>query len=719
MISLSEAGFWNIQSGVMTLINELHELAKTLDSKNISVAKWHRKYRELPKYPCFRIWLNEDGKVCRIERLAPEHIVALRKYGDNQSSFPAFNISPLYRVVDTKVISELDKISTGQNKADIVKMKSWCTADNWIKGAPGQVRRSVNDCAHELVDSLLLESKNSIIAKLAELCQKSEENSTGGFRTSLEACIFEKLRKDEDVSDMLMLLFHCGTADKEHINDTGRKLCVILDVQNWRPYGYPVASEHTTAILNELLLKMGSTDEKPVKGEQSDAFGEPFVNPDEPMPNVKLAGFDVTLRSMFDGKPCQTRYNKINDGSYPISPEHRSSIKAALEWISNASNQQTTWVKIDKNEIAFVYPSKLPDVPPKFASLFGRSKAKDAVQTENRFEAVAKDFIKTFNGLPTEQKPDRIQIFSIRKIDKARSKVLFTHNSTPEQLVKAADVWSKGCRNIPRLDLEEPLTPFPLEIANILNTVWKQNGGADGKTQVESMKYYQGMELLLDILPQSAIHSFLHIQLENAAGLFGSVGYLLHSHKGIASEAEIKKLNVQKSSAARTYSVLGLLLYKCEIRKENYMEELPYLLGQWLHVSDELHVLYCKVKREGEIPPQLAGSALLTSAGEMPYQALALLSSRMNPYVSWAKQYRCQGVQDAGKESWRAQWLLSLSEKLADQITPQMNKSVRFGDFEKAQLYIGYMASLPSKSKSVKTEEEAENHDVGGKKNEQ
>ena len=112
------------------------------------------------------------------------------------------------------------------------------------------------------------------------------------------------------------------------------------------------------------------------------------------------------------------------------------------------------------------------------------------------------------------------------------------------------------------------------------------------------------------------------------------------------------------------------------------MEELAFLLGQWLHVSDELHTLYCIVKRDGDIPPQLAGSALLVSTGEMPYQALSQLSSRMNPFVAWAKQYRNQNIELPGMESWRAQWLLSLYEKLADQIMPQMERPIRFGDFE-------------------------------------
>ncbi|MFA5657692.1 MAG: hypothetical protein WC900_00215 [Oscillospiraceae bacterium] len=698
------------------MINELYNLSKALDQHGIAVEEWHRKYKTLPKVtskaPCFRIWLDDNGMVSGIESLSPEHASLLRKYGDNQSSFPAFNISPLYRVTAPDVIAKIEELSDGKSKPDVDSIHAWCINNNWIKGVPGQVKRSMNDCAGELVNNLNLESTTNVIAKLAELCH----NSGDGFRASLEKCVFDKLRKQEDVALMLLLLFHVGSHEKEHANDTGNKISVILDVHNWTSYNYPVASEHTTSQLNDLLLKESKTGSETAEAQQADAFGMLFINPDEPMPSVKLAGFEATLRSMFDGQPCQYRYEQINDASYPIASENRSSIKKALEWIAQPSNRGTTWVKVDKDEIAFIYPSKLPDVPPEFASLFGQDQNSNPEQIEARFESVAKNFAKAFKGILPEQKPDTVQIFTIRKIDKARSKVLFTHNSTPEQLMAAAESWSAGCKNLPVFDFGEPVTPFPLEVPDILNAVWKQDGErADGKTPVKRMKYYQGMELLLDALPQSANRSFLHVEVENASGLFNDLGYLLHSRKKPDGKSEYKKLDDKKNAAAQSLSVLGLLLYKCNKRKENYMEELAFLLGQWLHVSDELHTLYCIVKRDGDIPPQLAGSALLVSTGEMPHQALSQLSSRMNPFVAWAKQYRYQKIEQPSVESWRAQWLLSLYEKLANQIIPQMDKYVRFGDFEKAELYIGYMASLPQKEKHTQA---AEDDNAGGMKNE-
>ncbi len=703
------------------MINELHRLAKTLDGKGIESHEWHREYKELPKAtaqsPCIRIWLADDGSVCGLENITAEQANVLRKYGNNQNSFPAFNISSLYRLTDAESIAELEKLEKGQIKPDIEKIRSWCIEDNWIKGVPGQVQRSLKNCPASLLEKVGLQAKieDSIVVKLVELCSKLCTEVNGGFRASLENCIFEKLHKEEDSALALALLFHKGSAEKERSKDVGSKLSIILDVQNWRQYGYPVASEHTTFQLNELLLAGGDKTESQLSSSWTDAFGSPFVNPDEPMPSVKLSGFEVVLRSMFSGQPCQYRYKQIDDGSYPIAAENRSSIKKALEWAADPSRRQITWERVDKNEIAFIYPSKLPEVPPKFASIFGQGPNEGAERTAARFENAAKEFTKAFRGLPVDQKPDMMQIFTIRKMDKARSKVIFTHNSTPEQLIQAADDWSLGCRNLPEIEVGELITPFPLNVANIVNGVWKQNGErADGKTPVKRMKYYQGMELLLDILLQSSVRNFLHITVENSSGLMNHLGNWLHSGGKCENNIDGRHLETRKNAAAQIFSVLGLLLYKSDNRKEKYMEELAYLMGQLLHVSDELHTLYCKVKREGDIPPQLAGAALFVTAGEMPYQALAQLSTRMNPYITWAKQYRYKGITKKGEESWRAKWMLGLFEQLSNKIYPTMDEAIRFSDYEKAQLFIGYMASLPKRDTTDESGNTAENEIAGG-----
>ena len=639
------------------MINELHNLAKVLESKGISSNEWHREYKTLPKVtaksPCIRIWLDSDGSISGLEELTPEHASVLRKYGNNQNSFPAFNISPLYRLTDLECIDELERIKRGQVEPNIETIKSWCKEDNWIKGVPRQIQMNLKDCPKKLLEAIgtQVQMDDDILTELMSLCEKLCTNIEGGFRASLENYIFATLQKRDEIGLALALLFHKGSAEKDHSKDVGGKISVILDVKDWRRYGYPVASEHTTLELNGMLLANSANIEIPADTSQLDAFGFPFANPNEPMPSVKLSGFEVTLRSMFSGQPCQYRYGQIGDGSYPITIANRSSIKKALEWIAAPSRRQFTWERIDKNELVFVYPSRLPEVPPKFASLLGDPVTQQK-RTEPRFESIAKEFTKSFRGIPVDQKPDNLQIFTIRKMDKGRSKVIFTHNTTPEQLIQAAEDWAVGCHNIPILEIGELSIPFPLDVEVSVNGVWKQNGErADGKATVKRMKDYQGIELLLNILPQDAVHYFLHITLENSSGLFKYLGDLLHRSKKGGSNTEFRRLEQQENAAVQILSVLGLLLYKCEKRKEKYMEELAYLLGQLLHVSDELHAFYCKVKRNGDIPPQLAGSALFTTAGEMPFQALSQLSIRLNPYISWAKQYQYQNIATQGEES--------------------------------------------------------------------
>ena len=127
------------------------------------------------------------------------------------------------------------------------------------------------------------------------------------------------------------------------------------------------------------------------------------------------------------------------------------------------------------------------------------------------------------------------------------------------------------------------------------------------------------------------------------------------------------------------------------------MENTAYLVGQILKISDELHSFYCKVVRKGDVPPQLAGSSLFATANETPYQALAQLSLRINPYLSWAKQYRHKDVKKEGEESWKAAWYINLYETTANKLKLAMTNSTRFNDYDKAQLFIGYLSSFPKK----------------------
>ena len=133
------------------------------------------------------------------------------------------------------------------------------------------------------------------------------------------------------------------------------------------------------------------------------------------------------------------------------------------------------------------------------------------------------------------------------------------------------------------------------------------------------------------------------------------------------------------------------------------MNEYPYLLGQLLKVSDSLHELYCINVRDGQIPSQLVGGSMYSSAAEFPRQCIGQLGQRMMPYLNWARTHKDARFSPREKngeiaEGPSAGYYLYLYNQIADRLKDALTAQIRFSDAEKAQLFIGYLASFPKKT---------------------
>lgn len=199
------------------------------------------------------------------------------------------------------------------------------------------------------------------------------------------------------------------------------------------------------------------------------------------------------------------------------------------------------------------------------------------------------------------------------------------------------------------------------------------------------MHPYEGIELFLHQAQHRLLLHELHILVQHGMPLFIHAGPLLHSGRKCSRVAQLEQI----------LPVLSMLLFFSGNRKDDYMEATPYLMGQLLKASDELHALYCKVVRNNQIPPQLVGSALFVAASETPGRTLSQLSVRMAPYLSWAKQYRTKNEDSSGL----AGWYLKVFEQIANKLATEYSVSMRWSDAQKAQLFIGYLASFPKQEK--------------------
>lgn len=688
------------------MINELFLLTSALERSGIQSRDWNGKYLLLPKVkkdaPCFRLWLEDIGGVIAIDNLTSELVDNLRKVGNNQASFPGFNIAPLYRISDKAKIERLDQLLEDHSLINDDEIDNFCQENNWRPSLVRKVRSSLTKVAKELQKKINDQGGNreTSISKLIDITTKYPADAGLEFRKRLELRLRQMIRDRENVETAMTLLVYRGNSSATNPEKDSGSISIFLDYAGWRRYEFPVGSQRTTLMVNDLLESVNDRTSPSLRN-SIDAFGDVATLEDEPMPKVRIGSIEVSLRTMFAGQPCQYRYRTIEGGSYPISRNNGKAFKRSLEWLADEDREGVTWRHIDRNEVLLVYPSQIPSIPVKFAALFKPPPGSEQSRYEGRFENVAEGFISALDGIPPSEKPDFIHIFTLRKIDKARTKVLYTRNLTPQEIKQAAKDWQQGCENIPSIDSLEGHIPFPLNTARIFNAVWKRTGVSP--TSVPRIKYYQGFELFFDPLTDSELTQYMHLLVENTTGLFYFWGNILHSQELIKSK--LRNSYAIRLDLANILAMFGLLLFKHGSQKEIYMENLPFLLGQWLRISDELHALYCKLQRDGDVPPQLVGNSVLVAASDSPDRALALLLPRMAPYIAWAKQYRTKN----SEFSRMAGWYLNLYEQIADRISSQLSEKDRFDDFDKAQILLGYLASFPKKEKdalSVTTTEE-------------
>jgi len=153
------------------MLNELLGLSNVLEDMSIPTKEWHRKYKQLPKVtkkaPCIRIWIGADGSIDGFDSISEETAATIRKYGNNQNSFPAFNIAPLYRITTKEQIDASERIAKNCSLLDAEMIKLLCTEDNWRSSIIQKVGNCIGKIALELLDHISQwapSEKNSLTA---------------------------------------------------------------------------------------------------------------------------------------------------------------------------------------------------------------------------------------------------------------------------------------------------------------------------------------------------------------------------------------------------------------------------------------------------------------------------------------------------------------------------------------------------------------------------
>lgn len=670
------------------MLNELRDLARSLKKAGIGQEDWHSKFKKCPKYKGFWVYPSVGGRVERIEPVGSGiRLDDLRKWERNQGwSFPVFNVSPLYLATDRKMVAEMKK-RIGKNEtfseveinATIAKCNSL-----WDENTEAKVENSVQRTAGEVKD--MLSDVPAKFRALSDLIGRAEKMNFNTLRDDVKRLTIEGLSAGK--IEFFDILFQ-GPANVQF----------ILELHDWaeQGYEYPATHREVQKWMNGMFLAHGQKMLEDVPS-STDAFGEDAAGKDEQkFPEVRLPVLgNVKLRSMFKDIPAQTRYGMIEAESFPAGDKVRKEMKSALEWLSNNERKGKTWCDLTKRTnkatLLFAYPTEMPGLAPELAGLLGGTDDNAEDPDGVRFSAIAGRVTETLKGIARGRPDSDIRIFVLAKMDKARTKVLASRRYTAKHMIDAAEHWQEGCRNIPVIRVRqfgkekgktlwsEPIVPFPAELVWCLNTAWRRQ-----RTYAEAVHGYSindALSLLLDEGHETQRLALRAIDtiVRNSSPLILAVGQENHFARVFIIDRKFSKQPVLLPS------IMGLLLYKLNIdMKGGYMSSPAFLVGQFMSLADKLHLKYCEHVRKNQIPPQLVGNALMSTALEEPVKALSMLSQRILPYQAWANTMK-EG-EDIGLVRYFLGQLGEVSDKLKDLDIPSQCTHA-----EKAQILLGYLA---------------------------
>ncbi|MDA1054086.1 MAG: hypothetical protein O3C40_26865 [Planctomycetota bacterium] len=558
----------------------------------------------------------------------------------------------------------------------------------------------------------------SVIDDLSAIVPEKEDGDGRAFPTLLgRAKAFSGELLHKQLSDWLIQQFHASPDTWVTWFDllffvSGKKpkaSSIVFELSDQSAFDHPVNHQQVYEFVNACLQKVDSSVDSEKACSGPDAFAAMDGGREERFPEVKMSRFGkINLRAMSRESLCQVRYGVAESKSFPVAQSIRQECKNALEWISRDERRGVTWCDITSVSgaatVLFAYPSKLSEQPPALAFLISGDEDPTAMHVEGQFEACAQTIATALSGRSSAPQESDILIFVLTKPDGFRTKVLYSNRCTEVHIISSARDWEMGCLNIPPVksrqfgpekgskpQWRDPITPFTTEIIACLNTVWQRQG--THAIACKTVRVADALSLLLDrdsSLKQTAGH-LLEIALKNSTGLLLATGQA-------STQARVHAVarNLQKHQLLNP-RILGLLLWKLGYHKGDYMKTPAFWVGRMLSLADQLHLQYCYQVRKKDVPPQLVGNSLMSTALSTPEHAISILAERMKPYHAWA-----QTVQ-TGENVGLAKYLLSQLSKVSTQLA-EHEIPKKTNDSDRATMLLGYLSRPEKETPTDKTD---------------
>ena len=728
------------------MLNELYQVSQSLERVGITPRQRHQNIQPMAKNrELLVVCLNENAEPSNVEFVSGEVAGGLFRVNHPSpgTSFPGFNIPAPLLDLSVALADDLRPFleqlchlwkkqtpPTEQIHRTVAHLHGLCKAreftdrqnQDFVRSNVTLVSGLRGKFAHAGPELTNFKRLLNVVEQ-AELDLKS-------FSERLTATLLHAARtaSQKDLIAIQKILF--GVIDWRNRNvelgtdeyknekakkDKGLNQPVYLDVEDMDHNYKRVAHRDTSNAINSMLIQQQDSEAKTQVGEgELDAFGRRgSLQGKYPSPKIAKLGAVKLFSVNTTEVPALRRYGLKDSEQFPTSAELVQKMNDALLYLGDEKKREgVTWQGIPGNlvvkgkskaDLLIAYLEDAPGFQKELADAFGGETRKFG---DSDFAARAQPVLNALEAKLTTDPSPKVRLLALCSLDKARQQVSLNRQFRVQDIVQASHAWKTGAANTPCVSgwfyerkakstvWKSEFVPHPLDLTSVINRLWETDPKKGFVSRFQrAVTTLDAYDVFFADGPISAgkTRSSLSLLLHRMSNVLADLGSVKNTGKWSHLGDDVRL------QSRKAISLLGILLYQLEQKKDQYMKDSTYQVGRLLALADALHFQYCKWVRTSEekrkkgkveAPNELLGNSLFNFALDNPVSALARLAERIRPYKGWADTY---SGDDAGLIHWFGRQIRDCERHVSVTELPE-----RMEDIHKAQLLLGYLADNPN-----------------------
>jgi hypothetical protein len=704
----------------------------------------HPDVSNVGKDDCLLFELDDHGTPRGLRFFPKGQVAVLWKHSKgNHNSFPAIRVQqPLLSVSESIKIddAEWNKAAPSEKRLMLLQLdysaiNPACTSIKMTQWSASQLAPVLNSGQPEL----------AALKRLVSVFPREEQQYS--FMQNLTYFLQEKIQQlqIENLLDFIKKLL-VGTGESGNKKSAAGCL-TYYDMYETEKYENLVFTSITRYALIWLLNGMHTAKDSerqanlvvsPFSGVKTIGVGDKYPNP-----NMPLLGLTY-LYSKKSDLQCLTRYTMTGAGAFQAGMDEVRAISDAIAFLTADSRKDKSWRAIndsnhDKPNLLLAY---LPDDPQNnafLAKILGAPSDYDDLEeyrekAEVHYEKLCKQVLGDLKDVLLKNPNTKVHLILMGSLDLGRKQVVYETSFTARRLRENLITWGTASKNTPPTSIRiwdnrknikgnkedkrdkhetilvQPICPGPSEICQMFKLNYTRSGSVQFMKQ-SSVSFHEIYQLYMPDLQterSQLLEFFFQAAIQKSRWLLGDTAHQLTVGYALPST---RQSLIQARDAVQFVSLISILLYLSDVRKEKYMLDTPFNVGQLLKLADMLHKEYSIQVRNGgdkraSLPTQLMGNEMLITTSENPAKGLNRLCDRMRIYYSWAYT--------ATDENARlAKWILARFEEVSRKIaTAEDGLPEQFSPVQQAQVFLGYLADISYEKKKQDPASKPETADI-------